>query len=274
MKYTPDEVMVICMARQIYDGELVVQGIATPMVAAAFFMARMSHAPNLIFASAIGQGICKNPAPLGISTIESLWLNESIVNIGFVRTAADFLPSLKPKEFFRPAQVDASGNFNNIAFGRNYRKPKLRLPGTGGIPDVTTYIEKMFLYVPRHTKVTFVSKLDFLSGLGHHPTRTHGNGPRLLISDLGQFDFHNGKMRLITYHEGVSIHKIQTKTGFPIQISRDVHQTPSPSESELKLLRTEIDPLGIRRLEMLSGPRRKELLNKILSAEDTKRFSR
>ena len=269
MDYSPDEMMVVCMSRQIQDGELVVQGIATPLVAAAYLLARWTHAPNLFFASAIGQGICKHPAPLGISNIENLWLDKSITNIGFVRTAADFLPSLKPKEFFRPAQVDANGNFNNIAFGKNINKPKLRLPGTGGIPDVTTYIDKTYLYVPRHSKVTFVSSLDFRSGLGHHPARTCGKGPRYLVSNLGQFDFYNGKMRLVSYHAGVTIHKIETKTGFPIQITEDIRQTNPPSESEIKLLRTEIDPLGIRRLELLTGRARKELLFDILSAEAT-----
>ena len=40
-----------------------------------------------------------------------------------------------------------------------------------------------------------------------------------------------------------------------------------PSVSELQLLREEIDPLGIRRLEMLSGASRKDLIRKIVSEE-------
>jgi acyl CoA:acetate/3-ketoacid CoA transferase beta subunit len=267
MNYFPDEIMVVCMSRQIEDGELVVQGIATPLVAAAYLLARQTHAPNLYFASAIGQGICKHPAPLGISSIENLWLDHSLTNIGFIRTAADFLPSLKPKEFFRPAQVDINGNFNNIAMGKSYRNPKLRLPGTGGIPDVTTQISRTYLYVPRHSKVTFVSRLDFLSGLGHHITRKNGTGPRYMVSDLGQFDFYDGKMRLISYHQGVTIQKIQAKTGFPLMISDKISETQPPSRSELELLREEIDPLGIRRLELLSGPTRRDLLHHILTLE-------
>jgi len=267
MEYTVDEIMVVCMSRQIIDGEIVVQGIATPMVASAMLLARRTHAPNLYFASAIGQGICKHPAALGISNIENLWLDKSLTNIGFIRTASDFLPSLKPKEFFRPAQIDAKGNFNNIAFGKNFRNPKLRLPGSGGIPDVTTYINEIYLYIPRHSKVTFVSRLDFLSGLGHNPARTSGDGPRYLVTDLGQFNFQNGHMRLISYHKGISIQKIITKTGFPLSISKDIHETHPPLKSELNLLRNEIDPLGIRRLELLSGPARKDLLYRILSME-------
>ncbi|MCJ7700458.1 MAG: hypothetical protein MUO62_02650, partial [Anaerolineales bacterium] len=165
MDCSPDEIMVVCMARQVKDGEVVVQGLATPMVAAAYLLARQTHAPNLYFASAIGQGICKHPAPLSISQVESLWLDRAITNIGFVRTAADVLPSLRPKEFFRPGQIDHQGNFNNLAIGKDYAKPRLRLPGAGGIPDVTTFADDVLLYVPRHSRVTFVPELDFISGL-------------------------------------------------------------------------------------------------------------
>jgi acyl CoA:acetate/3-ketoacid CoA transferase beta subunit len=266
---TPAEIMITCMARQIEDGELVAQGIATPLVSAAYLLARYTHAPSLYFASAIGQGICRRPAPLSITNIESLWLDRSLTNIGFVGAAADILPNLRPKEFFRPGQIDVHGNFNNIAFGNSYTSPKLRLPGTGGIPDVTTFISDIYLYVPRHSRVTFVPELDFLSGLGHNPARTHGQGPQYLITDLGQFDFANGRMRLISYHPGTSIKRIQTKTKFELEIWDHVHETPPPSDEELALIREEIDPFGIRRLELLSGASRRKLLREILDQEQS-----
>jgi len=267
MEFTPDDMIVVCMSRQVRDFEVVVQGIATPLVAAAYLLARNTHAPNLYFASAIGQGICRHPAPLSISNVEELWLGRALSNIGFVRTASDILPSLKPKEFFRPAQVDPQGNTNNIAFGNNYGYPKLRLPGSGGIPDVTTYINDTLLYVPRHSKVTFVSKLDFLSGLGYHPARNSSMGPSILISDLGQFDFSGGWMRLISIHPGVSVQKIQKKTNFPLKISPDLHETRLPTPEELHILRDKIDPLNIRNLERLSGPLRRKLLHEIITLE-------
>ena len=266
-EYTPDEIMVVCMARYIVDGEVVVQGLATPLVASAYLLARHTHAPNLYFASAIGQSICREPAPLGLTRVESLWLDRAITGVGFVRVAADVLPRLRPKEFFRPAQVDANGNFNNIAFGKDYRAPRLRLPGSGGIPDVTTFIDDIYLYVPRHSRVTFVAQLDFLSGLGHNPARKHGSGPRALISDLGVFDFMDGKMRLHSYHPGVEVKRIQAKTGFELMISDSVHETPAPTPEELELIREEIDPLGIRKLELLSGAERRILLREIIARE-------
>jgi acyl CoA:acetate/3-ketoacid CoA transferase beta subunit len=267
---TPDEWLVVCLARQIVDGETVVQGLATPLVAAGYLLARSTHAPRLYFASAIGQSICRDPAPLGLTRIEKFWLDRSLTSIGFVRVAADILPSLRPKEFFRPGQVDQHGNINNIAIGRDYlanRKARIRLPGVGGIPDVTTFINDICLYVPRHSRVTFVPELDVRSGLGHMSERRQGHGPRYLVSDLGQFDYPNGKMRLTTYHPGVTVDQIKFRTGFPLEIAPDVHKTLPPSVDMLRMLREEIDPLGIRKLELLSGADRRQLLKEIFQAE-------
>ncbi|MFN8560811.1 MAG: hypothetical protein U0703_04100 [Anaerolineae bacterium] len=187
MDYTIDELICVCISRQVVDGEVLAQGINTPLVVAGFILAQMTHAPNVIFASAIGQSICKEWAPLGVGRIEDLWLGKGLIHLGFVSAAADLLPKFNPKEFFRPAQVDAVGNFNNVAFGRDYRRPRMRLPGTGGIPDVTPYSEHVYLYVPRHSRITFVEKVDFVSGMGHVPERTRGRG---------QYDHRSRSVRL------------------------------------------------------------------------------
>ena len=273
MQYTADEYMVVSISRQIEDGEVVVQGLATPLVAAAFLLAKHTHAPNLYFASAVGQSLCREAAPLGLTTVEKLWIDKAMTDIGFISVAADFLPTLKPKEYFRPAQVDQHGNFNNIAFGSDYHKPRLRLPGTGGIPDVTTFLDNIFLYVPRHSRVTFVEKLDYLSGMGHSPRRVQGAGTRALISDFGCFDFHKGTMRLVSYHPMVTPDRIQARTGFKLNIRPDVAETPPPSDEEIRLLRERIDPLGIRRLETLSGSNRKRLLVEIITRESDNNYA-
>ncbi len=267
MDFTVDELISVCISRQVVDGEVLAQGINTPLVMAGFILAQCTHAPNVRFASAIGQSLCEEWAPLGIGRIEDLWLGKALIHVGFATAAVDLLPGYNPKEFFRPAQVDSHGNFNNIAFGQNYEKPRMRLPGTGGIPDVTPYSDHIYLYVPRHSRVTFVGKLDFLSGMGHSPERKKGRGVNYLISDLGQFDWANGRMRLLTYHPNVTIEWIQKKTGFELEIAPDVHETLPPTSEELRLLREDIDPLNVRRLETLGGSARKELLRAILEAE-------
>ncbi len=265
--YTIDEVISVCIARLIRDGDTVAQGLATPLVVAGYLLAKLTHAPNLRFASAIGQALCEDWAPLGLARIEELWLGKALVEIGFARVVTEIMPRHPFKEFFRPAQIDAQGNFNNIALGQDYERPFIRLPGTGGIPDVSVYSHEVYIYVPRHSRVTFVDKVDFVSGLGHVPGRTHGAGPCACITDLGQFDWAGGRMRLISYHPGVSKEQIKRKTGFELDIASDVHETPPPSVEEVALLREQIDPLGIRKLELLGGQARKDLIRDILRRE-------
>lgn len=265
--WTIDEIISVCIARQVQDGEVVVQGLATPLVAAGILLAWHTHAPNLYFASAVGQSICREGAPLGLARVEALWLDLAMNTYSFVQIATDLLPQVRPKEFFRPGQVDKYGNFNNIAFGKDYRRPRMRLPGSGGIPDVTTISDNIYLYVPRHSRVTFVRELDFLSGMGHHPLRLRGSGPKYLISNLGQFDFVSGRMRLTHMHPGVTLDRIQVKTGFDLEITPQLSISEPPTEEELHLLREVIDPLGVRKLELLSGPERRRLLRDALEKE-------
>jgi acyl CoA:acetate/3-ketoacid CoA transferase beta subunit len=262
--YTTDELISACISHQLTDGEVVAQGIATPLVVAGYLLAKHTHAPNLRFASAIGQSLCEEPAPIGLARIEELWLDKALIGKGFAHAVCEVLPTLTPKEFFRPGQIDTYGNFNNIAFEKRQR---MRLPGTGGIPDLTTFSNEIYIYVPRHSRVTFVKEVDFVSGLGHSPKRTRGMGPRYCITDLGQFDWANGRMRLTSYHPGVPIERIQAKTGFELEIAPDVHETPHPTDEEIHLLREVIDPLGIRKLELLGGGARRDLLREILTQE-------
>jgi len=264
---TVDEIMATCISHQVSDGEVLAQGINTPLVMAGFILAKCTHAPNIRFASAIGQGICEDWSPLSIVHAETFWLENALINVGFATATADLLPKYNPKEFFRPAQVDMHGNFNNIAIGKDYHKPRLRLPGTGGIPDVTTYSSHVYLYVPRHSRISFPKSLDFISGLGHMPQRTQGNGPQYLISNLGQFDWHNGRMRLTSQHPDITLERIRAKTAFELEIASDIQQTPPPTQEEIRLLREEIDPLNVRKLELLAGNARKNLLKKIVMQE-------
>jgi len=270
--YTIDELMAVCISRLLVDGECVAQGIATPMVMSGFYLAKLTHAPNLLFASAIGMALTTHWAPLAISHVERGLTDHLLIAPSFAQLVTEILPTLQFKEFLRPAQIDAQGNTNNIVIG-DYSGPRVRLPGSGGIPDVTTFSTNTYLYNPRHGKASFVEKLDFLSGLGVGPAderRMMGitsPGPRALVSDLGIFDFEGGCMRLLSYHPGVSVERIQARTGFAVAVAPGVSETQPPSEDEVRLLREVIDPLGVRKLETLSGPERWALLRQIAEHE-------
>lgn len=261
---TVDEIICACIARQVVDGEVLAQGINTPLVMAGFILARLTHAPNVKFASAIGQSLTDQWCALGVARAETMWLRLGLMHVGFAVAAAELLPKYHPKEFFRPAQIDAQGRTNNIAFGRDYPgggAARLRLPGAGGIPDVTAYAERLYFYVPRHSPVTFVETVDVVSGAAL------GDRPGYLVSDLGQFDWHDGQMRLTHLHPGVTVEQVQRRTGFPLAIAPDLAATAPPDTEALRLLREQIDPLNVRKLETLGGSARKALLRDILERE-------
>jgi len=265
---TTDDLLCVCISRQVEDGEILAQGIATPLVAAGYLLARLTHAPNVVIASAIGNVLCRRPAALGLTRIEELWLGNALSKWGFCEASCEMLTTLAPKEFFRPAQVDPHGNFNNVVLG-SYHRPAMRLPGSGGIPDITPFHPRIYLYVPRHCRAVFVPKTDFVSGLGVPTAERPGRrpGPRLLISDLGTFDFPEGRMRLRTLHPGVSVEQVRDNTGFALDTASDLGETPSPTAEDVRLLREVVDPLGIRTLERLSGPRRRQRLKEIIAVE-------
>ena len=262
--YTVDELISVCIARQVADGDVLAQGIATSLVMAGYLLAKHTHAPHVSFASAIGNSLVDEPGTMGLTHAEDLWLGRALLTFGFAQIACELLPRFQPKEFFRPAQVDAAGNFNNVVIGADYHHPRIRLPGCGGIADVTTYYREIYLYVPHHSRAVFVEQVDFVSGLGHtHPHM----GPCYLISNLAQFDFAGGRMRLTSHHPGVTAEKIRAKTGFPLKVAPTLHETEPPSVKEIRLLRKVIDPLGVRRLETIGGAARKRVLREILENE-------
>ena len=70
------------------------------------------------------------------------------------------------------------------------RRPKVRLPGSGGATEIATACRRIFIVMP-HGARAFVDKLDFLTSLGHGPTgrerRALGlrtEGPTLIVTDL------------------------------------------------------------------------------------------
>lgn len=265
-EFGADELIAACISRRIQDGDIVVQGLATPLTLAGYILAKLTHAPNLVMASAIGNVATLGWHPLSLSRVEAMWLDKPLRRLDFSEISCELLTAVQPKEFLRPAQIDHQGHFNNVTIG-DWRAPALRLPGCGGIADITPLYRRVFLYVPRHTPRVFVEKVDFRSGVGWQPGKERD---WFLVSDLGTFDLHQGQVRLKTLHPGVTLEQVQSQTGFPLRAAEPLEETAPPSAEELRLLREVIDPLAIRRIEMLSGIDRKAFLREIIRRESGK----
>ncbi|MHA1753639.1 MAG: CoA-transferase subunit beta [Candidatus Helarchaeota archaeon] len=276
MDYSIDELITVLMAREVTNTDVMIVGVATPCVWSAFTLAKVTHAPNAIFHYIMG-----NTFVYEARRVSLLWLeNTAISRCHRIHNSGECTLELLPHdtlttiEFFRPAQIDQYGNTNNTCIG-SWDNPKVRLPGAAGIPDFSGFYSRgQSLYVTRHDRRTFVpsEKLFFRSGVGYVNGQmpvAGGAGPKFIITDLAYLDFDEKtkKMRIKTRHPGVSIEEIQEKTGFELIVPNKVPETKPPTDHELKMLREKVDPLAIRRLEVLTGKERDEHLQYVIENE-------
>ena len=273
--YTTDELLAVLMAREVKNTDVMIVGVATPMVWAAFTLAKLTGAPDAIYHYIMGNTFVYEPRQVTLLYLEmNIHRAYKFQNSG--ECTLECLPSdtLTTIEFFRPAQIDEYGNTNNIVIG-DYQQPKVRLPGCAGIADFSMFYSRgQFLYTPRHDTRTFVptEKMFFISGVGFPDGKKSicgGSGPQCMITNLAYliFDDETKRMKVGTIHPGVELDEVRNSTGFELIIPEDLKKTKPPSIKEIKLLREKVDPLGIRKLEVLAGKEREELLNEIIEKE-------
>jgi hypothetical protein len=63
-------------------------------------------------------------------------------------------------------------------------------------------------------------------------------------------------MKLLTVHPGVTVSQVEENTGFDLIIPDRVPETAAPTADEVRIIREEVDPLELRKLETLGGPER------------------
>src|SRR5208282_1982316 len=187
MTYTTAEMMTVAAARALSNDDICFVGIGAP--SAACNLARLTHAPDitLIYESgtiatrpdvlplSIGDGELCDTALTTVSVPEMFryWLQGGRISVGFLGGA----------------QVDRFANLNTTVVG-DYARPKVRLPGGGGAPEIATQCVEVFITMAQSSRA-FVGKLDFITSFGHgsggdHRRRLGLNtkGPTRLITDL------------------------------------------------------------------------------------------
>ena len=187
MTYKPNEMMTIAAARALKNSDVTFVGIGMPSAAAN--LARLTHAPEitLIYESgtlatkptvlplSIGDGELCETALTTVSVPEMFryWLQGGRITVGFLGGA----------------QIDKFANLNTTVVGP-YDKPKVRLPGGGGAPEIATSCGEIFIIMAQ-SKRSFVDKLDFVTSIGHvsggdsrSKLGVKTKGPTRLITDL------------------------------------------------------------------------------------------
>ncbi|MDP9111003.1 MAG: CoA-transferase subunit beta [Candidatus Eremiobacteraeota bacterium] len=241
-EYSNDELMTVEAARWLRDGAVCFVGIGLPSAAAN--LARLTHAPNLVLIYesgtiatkpqvlplSIGDGELAETADSVVSVPEifAYWLQGGRIDVGFLGAA----------------QIDRFGNLNTTVIG-SYSKPRTRLPGAGGAPEIAANAKEVLL-IMKQDRRSFVERLDFLTTSGYLSggdsrarSGATGGGPTRLITDLGVFqpDPTSKQLTLTQTHPGIDIERVRAATGWPLTVAEHVTETPVPPAEVLAVLR-------------------------------------
>jgi len=255
MEYTPQELMVVCAARQIQDGEHVFVGMRLPLI--AFALAKRTHAPNCV--GLFESGVLRDtPAEQLLYTMgdtpnirDALWTTGTLNVIGLMAAGEVQLG------FIGGAEIDRYGNLNTTAIG-NWQHPTVRLPGSGGGADIASLSQRLAI-IMQHDRRRLRERVDFVTSPGYGYPDEHGpagvswrkrvglprGGPSALITTLAVFTFdqQTGEAVLSSYHPGTTIVQVQEQTGWPLRVDVHCAETVPPTAEELRVIR-EHDPQG------------------------------
>lgn len=241
--WTPTEMMTIVASRALKNSNVCFVGIGAP--SAACNLARLTHAPDitLIYESgtlatkpnvlplSIGDGELCETALTTVSVPEMFryWLQGGRITVGFLGGA----------------QIDRFANLNTTTVGGTYDKPKVRLPGGGGAPEIATSCHEVFITIAQ-TKRAFVDKVDFITSLGHGDGKgsreklgVTTKGPTRVITDLCLMepDPETKELTVVAMHPGVTREQIADSTGWNIKFAAKLGDTAPPTSDELRVLR-------------------------------------
>ena len=240
--FTRNEMMTIVAARALKNDDVCFVGIGAP--SAACNVARLIHAPQITLIYESGTiGTRPNVLPLSIGDGElcetalctvpvpemfRYWLQGGRITVGFLGGA----------------QIDKFANINTTVVG-DYYKPKVRLPGGGGAPEIATNCQEIFITMAMG-KRAFLEKLPFSTSMGHGPTGAErralgvkSKGPTRLITDMCVFepDPVTMEMTIRSIHPGVTREEIAENCGWAPRYFDGCSQTPVPTAQELDVLR-------------------------------------
>jgi glutaconate CoA-transferase subunit B len=225
--YTPEEMMAVAAARLLRDGTVCFVGIGLPSQAAN--LARRTVAPGLVLVYesgtigakpavlplSIGDGELAETADTVVSVPEifAYWLQAGRIDVGFLGAA----------------QIDRHANLNTTVIG-DYERPKVRLPGAGGAPEIALSARQVFVML-RQSRRTFVEQLDFTTSLG--------GSVAAVVTDLGVLEREaDGELTLVSVHPGVTADEAHAATAWPLRVAAELRETPPPTDAELRALRS------------------------------------
>ncbi len=242
MDYTPTEMMTVSASRALGNDDVCFVGIGAP--SAACNLARLTRCPDITLIYESGTIATKpNVLPLSIGDGE---LCETALNtVPVVEMFRYWLQGGRiTKGFLGAAQIDKFANINTTVVG-DYHKPKVRLPGGGGAPEIATSCGEILITV-KHSRRSLVDKIDFFTSIGfgeggddRERLGVTTKGPTKIMTDLCVMEPEpmTREFMVTSIHPGVTRGQLIDATGWALRFGDDVVETPVPTSAELEVLR-------------------------------------
>jgi len=247
MDWSPSEMMVATAARELRDGEVVFVGIGLPNLACN--LARLTHAPNLVMIYESG-AVGARPDRLPLSIGDPSLVTGSLMICGMADVFQFLLQGGRIEVgFLGGAQVDRFGNINTTVVG-DYGQPKVRLPGSGGAPEIAIHARRTVV-IARLDRRAFPEQVDFITSPGHGARGNRrrdlgmpGAGPVRVITDRGTLAANpdTGELELDAVYRGTSADDVQSAVGWDLVVRDPLVTIAPPKPEELRLLRDVVDP--------------------------------
>lgn len=257
MRYSFPELIISTLSSQLRDGDRVFTGVASPVQMMATFLAKATHAPNLLYFTILGT-VDPQPFRLPYSTGSPHLFDRCANAITFPEIFDLANRGRMDVAFLGGVQIDKFGSLNMSVIGNDFSRPKVRLPGGAGGPLMIRSFKRVISWRSRHSQRCLVEQLPFTTSPGWIPDlkgQRHG-GPDVLVTDLCVFKFSRTTkhFHLESIHPEIDLDTVKSQTGFLFRTPRRQAITREPSENELEILRRYIDPNNIRD-DLLGSPK-------------------
>ena len=239
--YSTQELMIIAAAREINDGERIFVGMRLPIT--AYGVARLTHAPNAVglFESGVARyepaegmlyTMCDGPNQLGAAWTTGLIQIMGLLSGGRVHAG-----------FIGGAEIDRFGNINTSYIG-DIDRPKVKLPGSGGAPDIAAMAERLIIVI-NHQKHRLVERVDYITSPGfldggdaRARAGLAGGGPAVVITDRAILQPYGPEheLHLAAIHPGHTVEEIVENTGWALKCVPDLAETKPPTAEEMAAL--------------------------------------
>jgi glutaconate CoA-transferase subunit B len=250
--YVTTELMASVVTRMIRNDDVVFVGVGIPLIAG--IVAVGTHAPEAILVYE-GGGIGARTRRVPWTISDNPTTDNALAAAQMWRVFSDQQRGLITLGIIGGAEIDRFGNLNTTAIfgsGGSYKRPKIRLPGSGGANDIASSALRTIIMM-RLEKGKFVERIQFITSPGYltgsgarERAGLLGHGPVAVITQkcVFGFDEHTKEMYLKQLYPGVTVEDVKEIVDWDLKVSDTLSEVEPPTEKQIRIMRA-FDPMNV-----------------------------